>query len=297
MNVSDRNQLTANGDNLKDDLKGIPGIGSGVEARLNAAGIFTYGQLAAQTPESLVEALRGMVGITPARIARQEWIEKAAVIAGAGTTENDTQERLEGSRQYYETFTIELLLADDKTVRRTRVTRVQDGDQNSWAGFQFEKLVDFIRESASLKTVRAQEEIPGSPVTAGTVTEPDASAETEVEADVASIDLLSQETHHATLFILQGQSFDVLLKLGLTGNAVKGLPYTARVYARQLGSQSKYELCRAEDILDVHNGSQIKMNARGLPSGIYRITADLNIGMPGSRAKWITAEGSLLQVF
>jgi len=60
-----------------DDLKGIKGIGPGMEKRLNEAGIYTYAQLASKTPAELREAL-GDVGWL-AKV--EEWIEKARELA------------------------------------------------------------------------------------------------------------------------------------------------------------------------------------------------------------------------
>jgi hypothetical protein len=285
-----------------DDLKLIHGIGSGVEARLNAAGIHTYAQLAELTTDGVAEILKGLVGITPARIARQAWAEQAALYAGADKPQAEPQEEdVPASRQYYETFTIELLLDEESSVRRTRITHVRDAAQESWAGFSIEKMLDFFSSSANLTLLQLAPEKAGESEAEESIAVATSSSP-KSQIDLAIIDLLSQETHTSTHLLTKDQPFDLLLKLELSGfPPVNGdkvtVPYTAMVYARQLGSKDKHEVCHVEDTYDVHSGSQIKLHARGLPTGVYRIVADLNVSLPGIPAEPVTSQGSLLQVF
>jgi len=63
-----------------DDLTAIRGIGSGMQQRLNDAGIYTFAQLARTRPSEL----REMLG-DAARLARvEEWIEQASQLGGLG---------------------------------------------------------------------------------------------------------------------------------------------------------------------------------------------------------------------
>lgn len=63
----------------KDDLKKIKGIGPSIEKKLNAIGIYTYGQIANFTAED-----EHMVGDTiaffPGRIERDEWVKQAKAL-------------------------------------------------------------------------------------------------------------------------------------------------------------------------------------------------------------------------
>jgi large subunit ribosomal protein L21 len=60
----------------KDPLVEIEGIGPAYERALNALGIFTFAQLAAQNADSLASQLSARV--TAERIRRERWIEQAA---------------------------------------------------------------------------------------------------------------------------------------------------------------------------------------------------------------------------
>ncbi|NJL93710.1 MAG: helix-hairpin-helix domain-containing protein [Anaerolineae bacterium] len=65
-----------------DDLTRIPGIGPKTEQAMHAAGIRTYAALASANPQTLLEALSNVRGISVDRI--QSWIEQAQQLeAGA----------------------------------------------------------------------------------------------------------------------------------------------------------------------------------------------------------------------
>jgi predicted flap endonuclease-1-like 5' DNA nuclease len=59
----------------KDPLTDIDGIGPSYEQALNAMGIFTFAQLAAQNADSLASNMTARV--TAERIRREQWIEQA----------------------------------------------------------------------------------------------------------------------------------------------------------------------------------------------------------------------------
>lgn len=47
-------------------------------------------------------------------------------------------------RQQYETFVVELLVDEQRAVRRTRMVHVQTGTEERWAGWDEERLVRFV---------------------------------------------------------------------------------------------------------------------------------------------------------
>ncbi|MBX2895426.1 MAG: hypothetical protein KF763_08280 [Cyclobacteriaceae bacterium] len=60
-----------------DDLKMIKGIGPGIEAKLNKAGIFSFRQISELTEES-IEQLSSVIEFFPGRITRDRWVEQAS---------------------------------------------------------------------------------------------------------------------------------------------------------------------------------------------------------------------------
>jgi NADH-quinone oxidoreductase subunit E len=69
----------------KDDLKLISGVGPVMEGRLNAAGVTTWAQLAAMTPDDVAK-LEAHLSF-PGRVARDQWIRQAEALARGGVEE------------------------------------------------------------------------------------------------------------------------------------------------------------------------------------------------------------------
>lgn len=73
-----------------DDFKLIPGIGPAIERRLHHAGVTTYAQLAALSPEDVVSLTDNVGGLSAQRIIKQDWIGRANELAS--TTAIDTSD-------------------------------------------------------------------------------------------------------------------------------------------------------------------------------------------------------------
>ncbi len=76
-----------------DDLKRISGIGSAVARRLEDAGVRTYGDMAASTPEELAAVLANVAGCSARRIAAKDWIGQARRLGAALPAATDRPQR------------------------------------------------------------------------------------------------------------------------------------------------------------------------------------------------------------
>lgn len=138
-------------DNALDDLKRIKGIGEGVETRLNRAGVLSFAQLAASSPKQISNMLADMIGMSPQKIEDQDWIGQAKQFSAQ--VEADEAIKIPMSpadQQHYETFSVKLLVDDDKQVRRTNIVHVQKGEEENWAGWDEQRLIAFVVEHAAL---------------------------------------------------------------------------------------------------------------------------------------------------
>ena len=124
-----------------DDFQQIQGIGAAIDRRLHDAGILTYQDLAALTPEQIAASLAGVAGLSPARIASQDWVGQASRLAGpaAPTLPSEPDQR-------YASFHVELLLDVDDSVRRTKVHHHQSGTDEAWAGWDEDRLLALLRD-------------------------------------------------------------------------------------------------------------------------------------------------------
>jgi len=127
-------------DHRGDDFQQIPGIGAATERRLHDAGILSYQDLAARSPEQIAASLAGMAGLSPARIASQNWAGRARELAGPAGPPLPSE-----PDQRYTSFHIELLLDVDDSVRRTRVHHHQTDADEAWPGWDEERLLALLR--------------------------------------------------------------------------------------------------------------------------------------------------------
>ena len=138
-----------------DNLKLIRGIGPAIEEQLHQIGICTFAQLAVMSPSSIAQLLAGIGGASAQRVAKQRWIEQAREqMRDAMHTKQPSIKASHLSRQRYATFTVELLIDGDNSVRRTRVVHVQDGQEMAWADWEETRLLDFMTERAAFHIER-----------------------------------------------------------------------------------------------------------------------------------------------
>ena len=134
---------TAGSPPVIDDFSRINGIGPVLSRRLLDAGICTYSQLASLSPAQLAEKVGGL---SARQIAKQDWAGQAGKLAPKRTRSRSLQKDAPKRtlHQHYENFTIEFLLDEKKTMRRTRVVHIQSGDADTWAGWEADQLFDFL---------------------------------------------------------------------------------------------------------------------------------------------------------
>lgn len=70
---------------VPDNLKQIKGVGPGIEAKLNAAGINSFAQIAAWTKKQQVEFAEQLS--FSGRIEREDWVSQAKTLAKGGSTD------------------------------------------------------------------------------------------------------------------------------------------------------------------------------------------------------------------
>jgi hypothetical protein len=166
-----------------DNFKRISGIGPGVEKRLYNAGILTYAQLAALSPEDIAALVSDLAGLSVERIEKNDWIGQAQALAmesadvealvdddanamqapsdadldaDGADLDADTEDLLAASRQHYATFMVELLLDASNRVRRTNISHIQSGEKNIWAGWEAARLLDFLIQLGALNVSEAE---------------------------------------------------------------------------------------------------------------------------------------------
>src|SRR6266545_4105800 len=90
----------AGGSQGADDFRLISGIGPAVESRLHSAGILTFAQLAALSPDDIAALVAGLTGLSAERIVKQGWIGQARELAAEMASEPQPDEATPADRQH-----------------------------------------------------------------------------------------------------------------------------------------------------------------------------------------------------
>jgi hypothetical protein len=133
----------------RDDLEVIAGIGPALERRLHEAGILTYQDLAERTPEEIATILAHVTGVSAGRIASQDWIGQARQLAEPLPLPEPSE-----PSQRYASFHVEFLLDPDLGVRRTKVHDHQTDTDDTWPGWDEDKLLALLRERVRVTAVQ-----------------------------------------------------------------------------------------------------------------------------------------------
>ncbi|MCA9918122.1 MAG: hypothetical protein KC445_09225 [Anaerolineales bacterium] len=306
----------------QDDFRQIKGIGPVTKERLHAAEIHTFAQLTAVSPQDLANVLSG---ITAERIQQEDWHGQAKVLHG----QTDATGFDNGQR--YATFTVELLLDADNTVRRTRVVHVQDEDRKtSWSGWQPKALKQFIAKHAGLTQQRVngtqvkkeptptavsppakparrtaideltmrfiQPPQPGYAATAVSTTTPPADEEAPTGQPLS----VTLDSPHVLLE--HGHTFNVQVHLDLeklTYDKHTPLNYQAAIYAARLGSAARQKVGTAYGAIN----TQARQVAITVPTqigspGTYRLEAEMAVAwIPTIPDVTASTKGGLLHIY
>ena len=297
-----------------DDLTRIRGIGPGIQQRLYAAGIVTFEQLAGVSAAELAGAVSDVAGMSADLIRKKDWVgqaqtfaeEQATSDAAAAAREQDNleemleEETVSPARQHYATFTVELLLGDERDVRRTRVRHVQGGGEIAWPGWNAARLIDFFTGQAALEVAEAELEI--------AVEQPSAAAaepESQPAIAVRSLEVLPEGGARAGQFLAYGEPFEVRLALDVEQNPdlpSQPLTYDLVVHAKDFQSRSHRTIGETRGELTPGEPGLVRVLGVELPRGIFRLETAVTVELPtpeGKSPERLTAfqEGQLFQVY
>lgn len=306
----------------QDDFRQIKGIGPATEARLHAAKIFTYAQLTAVSPQTVAEILPGF---TAKRIQQEDWLGQAEALCSSANSAE-----VSNNGQRYATFTVELLLDEDSSVRRTRVVHVQEESKKSWSGWQPKAMKQFIATQAgvfskskasatsvSATAVPTKSEVPTTideltmqfvppadanrPETAVTPPAQPEHADTLLKTNVSS-QPLSVELNAPNILLHHGNAFNVQLYLDLEEISFEKqtpLNYQAAIYAAQLGGKARQKVGTAYGAIN----TDAKKVAITVPTqigapGTYRLEAEMAIAwIPTTPDITANTKGGLLHIY
>jgi hypothetical protein len=242
------------------DLQRIKGIGPVTARHLQAAGISSCAQLARLSPGEVVAVAPEL---SAERIKQEAWFKQARALTSKHGSRKRRKDKLNrGRRQHYATFTVELLLNQNNTVRRTEVVYVQGQAAQQWAGWEEQGLIGFFRQQAGLKESTpkrgfipesgapperdpASGVVPASsPTSLGTVAESLPRTEPRLSGCLRVGELLAIPIGSCVPRVIMhpGQSFCVIVVLDLSevlNLANVPIDYAVVLWAKKLGNKSR----------------------------------------------------------
>jgi hypothetical protein len=310
-----------------DNFKLINGIGPAVERRLHGVGIYKYAQLAALSPADIAASVTGIAGLTAERITQQDWIGQARKLAtSSSSTGREPDEVMSVEPQHTATFSLEFSLNEDNSVRRTRISHIQSGFEETWDGWQDTRLRGFLEQRAglflplsdkSIASIPAQSE-PSGAVPTRVETKALTTEEAEVNPSIATtpgsfgalhlseLGVTAVDSQEPQKFIPQGQPFYIHLTLDLTDIKVPSeeqLSYKATIYSRRLDGRPPLTIGEESGIIASTDRITLNVKGRTISRGAHRVhavatlrpvTSELTERIPGTTA---AIDGDLLVIF
>ena len=259
-----------------DDLKQIHGIGPGIEARLNAAGIFNYAQLAAMSPDEVVLALGNVVGLTVKRVIDQDWVGQAGKLAPQLRPSASANGK--AGRQHYATFAIELLLDENNNVRRTHAVNIQSEAEDTWAGWDEHRLLEFMAHKAGLSFEERETAAPPAVTPA-----PVSLVKLAGQPQLSSMMVKAVDAGRPSRILPEFKAFEIETMLDLSDLVVPPdarLAYSATINAKAFGERPEQRIGEARGVFETVQAEKFSVSCSGLKEGTYRLHINLSLNLP-----------------
>ena len=268
-----------------DDFQKIAGIGQAIERRLHDAGILTYRDLAARSPEQIAASLADVAGLSSARIASQDWAGQAGRLAGSAAPPLPSE-----PDQHYASFHIELLLDVDGSVRRTKVHHHQSDKDEAWPGWNKGPLIALLRDHIPLLAPGqpAEPSGPPSPPTPTTDQQQEAAAPSRSEMETAELPVslpssflrienlgLTREGQRSRRYAPdEPTTVGFTLHVTQASTPAATFDFTADVTASSdLGDNQRHLLGTAHGAVRAGEPLPVELAGPPLPRGLYRLEA------------------------
>jgi Helix-hairpin-helix domain len=274
-----------------DDFRRITGIGPALERRLHDAGILTYQDLAEHTPEEIATALADVTGVSAERIASQDWIGQAHQLAEPPPPPEPSE-----PSQRYASFHVEFLLDPDNSIRRTKVHDYQRDTDNTWPGWDEDRLLTLLRDQIPLtaapkSTDTADLQPPPTPPTSqppatlpstSTGQPPPATPSASLPPSFLRIEELTPISDGQRGYIRRPDeptSVRLTLRVNPTDMRLAAtFDFTVDIAARsKLGDNRRWPLGTTHGAIRGNDPLSVELTGPPLPPGLYRLVATVAV--------------------
>jgi hypothetical protein len=211
-----------------------------------------------------------------------------------GSTAKHPKEAKPLARRHHN-FTFELFLDEMGEASEIFIVHGQSGEKENLTGWEPAKLIDFIEGHTGLQAAKSAPEVSTHhrrPVSKTQTTDSfsESYPTSKASADLAGtphlrdLKVVSVESDTPTYILRNHQPFTVHLTLDLTEMAVSNkvpLIYDATIIARQPGGPN-LTAAESHKRTETSRNSTISVASTGLPPGLYRFDAMVNVSVAGA---------------
>jgi len=274
-----------NAPELTDDFKQINGIGPAIERRLHNAGILTFADLASLTVPEILELIPD-ANLSSERISQQNWTGQAALLATAPGQGAEQASDHAADRQHYQTFTLQFLLDEKNTIRRTQMTHVQSGEKQTWPGYDGERLLTALE--ASIRPVAQSGLGEAGPPAAAPDSAPSLTSVSEGEVQPAVFGGTTLTLRSAPDSLRVGERSALWLSLDFgraqaPGEKPPEYQYYAHISGKPLYGGARRTIGTSAGSLTAQGTAMIEVfTTPGPPAGLYHLEGVISLRNPAS---------------
>ncbi len=283
-----------------DPFSEIKGIGPKTKDRLYEEGIRTVDKLAALSLPELAALVDDIPGMSAERIEREDWLGQARRQVAQTTSLQEDEATGNDNRQHYASFTLQLVLNEDYSVRLTRVFNNKNKTEEKWEGWDEKKMVTVIADMAGVRLSSTKTGPPEKPEDQPVPSTESPSAP-KGKVQLRQLDALLADTDSPHHLVPHDQPFRLCLTLDLIDIDVPDdsrLDYTATIYAKKLGTGERQLVTKQQNTVPLQSSLSIPIEGVSMPPGTFRLQAMVNLNLPQAERDFATSlEGSILQVY
>jgi hypothetical protein len=197
----------------------------------------------------------------------------------------DTGEAAAADARRVSSFVVEVVVDEQADVRRMSVLHVEDNEQESWRGWEPERVVDFMARRAHLSE---------GPVSPGKTAPPTAELAAPRLGDLEGKAYLTADVPSG---LCEGMAFDVRVTLDPGPPPREGdlIDYVAVVLAKSLGQPVRHQVGESRGQLASTGSIRLSVPVVAPRRGLYRLEAGVLLS-GGSSRRSVAAHGCLIQV-
>jgi len=240
----------------------------------------------------------------PAELEAATEAESPALLseAEANPIQNQAEPAITPVSPYQTSFIVALKLDDTNKVSQTYVRHTEGTQEETWEGWETERLLDFFARTAKIDLQLTQ---PAERIEAATPVETSLTNEPLAVISMRDIEVKADEPNLPSQILQTERPYHLQLTLDLSEVKVEPdtpIDYSLNIQGKLLGQGTRHTLSQSQGHFNFAEQVQLETKGETLPPGFYRLEASIKLALPTAlkertQSLETTARGGLFQVF